>query len=182
MNNAEFQLRGVGDPRLAVHATSALPAWLWSTDGTRILWANPVGARLFGAANGAQPRRQNLRSGGCAPAPGGAARRPAAAERRDPAGAAARLRRAARHARHLRLRAARICRWQPWHPGRGRRTGRPRDAAGRAAAAPGRGHRYADRRVRARRHVRRRQRRRASAARLSQSLRGRPRRGARATR
>lgn len=53
MNNAEFQLRGVGDPRLAVHATSSLPAWLWSTDGTRILWANPVGARVFGAANGA---------------------------------------------------------------------------------------------------------------------------------
>jgi PAS domain S-box-containing protein len=53
MNNAEFQLRGVGDPRLAVHATSALPAWLWSVDGTRILWANPVGAKLFGAANGA---------------------------------------------------------------------------------------------------------------------------------
>jgi PAS domain S-box-containing protein len=53
MNHSEFQLRGVGDPRLAVHATSALPAWLWSTDGTRILWANQVGARLFGAANGA---------------------------------------------------------------------------------------------------------------------------------
>jgi PAS domain S-box-containing protein len=53
MNNAEFQLRGVGDPRLAVHATSAQPAWLWSTDGVRILWANPVGARLFGASNGA---------------------------------------------------------------------------------------------------------------------------------
>ncbi|MDO8396615.1 MAG: PAS domain S-box protein [Bradyrhizobium sp.] len=53
MNNAEFQLRGVGDPRLAVHATSALPVWLWSTDGTRIWWANAVGARLFGAANGA---------------------------------------------------------------------------------------------------------------------------------
>ena len=53
MNHLEFQLRGVGDPRLAVHASSALPAWLWSTDGTRILWANPVGARLFGAANGA---------------------------------------------------------------------------------------------------------------------------------
>jgi PAS domain S-box-containing protein len=52
MNNAEFQLRGVGDPRLAVHATSPFPAWLWSTDGTRILWANPVGAHLFGAANG----------------------------------------------------------------------------------------------------------------------------------
>jgi len=53
MNNAEFQLKGVGDPRLAVHATSPLPAWLWSVDGTRVLWANPVGARLFGAANGA---------------------------------------------------------------------------------------------------------------------------------
>ena len=53
MNSAEFQLRGVGDPRLAVHATSALPAWLWSVDGTRILWANPVGAKLFGAADGA---------------------------------------------------------------------------------------------------------------------------------
>ncbi len=53
MNHAEFQLRGVSDPRLAVHATSANPAWLWSIDGKRILWANPVGARLFNAAHGA---------------------------------------------------------------------------------------------------------------------------------
>jgi PAS domain S-box-containing protein len=53
MNNAEFQLRGVSDPRLAVHAASRLPALLWSTDGTRILWANQVGAKLFGAANAA---------------------------------------------------------------------------------------------------------------------------------
>ena len=63
MNNAEFQLRGVGDPRLAVHATSALPAWLWSTDGTRILWGNPVGARLFGAAKPfgpADPHRRQV--------------------------------------------------------------------------------------------------------------------------
>jgi len=52
MNHSEFQLRGFSDPRLAVHATSALPVWLWSTDGSRILWANPVGAGLFGAANG----------------------------------------------------------------------------------------------------------------------------------
>ncbi|MGY4433693.1 PAS domain S-box-containing protein [Bradyrhizobium sp. F1.13.1] len=51
MTSSDFQLRGVGDPRLAVHATSPLPAWLWSIDGTRVLWANPVGARLFGAAN-----------------------------------------------------------------------------------------------------------------------------------
>jgi PAS domain S-box-containing protein len=53
MNIAEFQLRGVCDPRLAVHATSFHPAWLWSIDGSRILWANPVGAGLLGAANGA---------------------------------------------------------------------------------------------------------------------------------
>jgi PAS domain S-box-containing protein len=53
MNDAEFQLRDGSDPRLAVHATSHLPAWLWSTDGTRILWANPVGAKLFGAADAA---------------------------------------------------------------------------------------------------------------------------------
>src|SRR4051812_13512868 len=53
MNNAEFQLQGLDDPRLAVHATSALPAWLWSSDGKRVLWANPVGARVFNAPNGA---------------------------------------------------------------------------------------------------------------------------------
>jgi PAS domain S-box-containing protein len=53
MNSAESQLRGVGDPRLAVHATGNQPVWLWSLDGTRVLWANPVGARLFGARNAA---------------------------------------------------------------------------------------------------------------------------------
>jgi PAS domain S-box-containing protein len=53
MNEREFELQGVGDPRLAAHATSACPAWLWSTDGGRILWANPVGVRLLGAANSA---------------------------------------------------------------------------------------------------------------------------------
>ena len=51
MNNAEFQLRGISDPRLAVHATSPLPAWLWSTDGAHVLWANPAGAIALGAAN-----------------------------------------------------------------------------------------------------------------------------------
>ena len=51
MTSSDFQLRGVGDPRLAVHATSQLASWLWSIDGTRVLWANPVGAKLFGAAH-----------------------------------------------------------------------------------------------------------------------------------
>ena len=60
MNNAEFQLQGVGDPRLAVHATSPLAAWLWSIDGKRVLWANPVGAGLFGAENGASLSRKTF--------------------------------------------------------------------------------------------------------------------------
>jgi signal transduction histidine kinase len=46
------------DPRLvaqlADHATSASPAWLWSTDGSRILWANAVGAAIFGLASASE--------------------------------------------------------------------------------------------------------------------------------
>ncbi|WP_342738107.1 PAS domain S-box protein [Bradyrhizobium sp. B117] len=53
MTSSDFQLRGVSDPRLAVHATSPLPSWLWSIDGARVLWANPVGAKFFGAAHAA---------------------------------------------------------------------------------------------------------------------------------
>lgn len=53
MTSSDFQLRGVGDPRLAVHATSPLPSWLWSIDGARVLWANPVGATFFGAPHAA---------------------------------------------------------------------------------------------------------------------------------
>ncbi len=41
------------DPRLAVYATSRWPATLWSSDGARILWANPAGATLFEAAGAA---------------------------------------------------------------------------------------------------------------------------------
>lgn len=84
MNFAEFQLQASGDPRLAAYATSPLPAWLWSSDGTRILWANPAGAGVFGAADGAsladrtfgpadQHRRQVARLAARAPS-GGAIR------------------------------------------------------------------------------------------------------------
>src|SRR5215468_5970969 len=54
MDSSDFQLRAAGDPRLAVHATSPYPAWLWSIDGTRVLWSNPAGARVFGAADAAE--------------------------------------------------------------------------------------------------------------------------------
>jgi PAS domain S-box-containing protein len=50
---ADFQLHGIRDPRLAVHATSSLPAWVWSLDGAHILWTNTVGARLFGERSAA---------------------------------------------------------------------------------------------------------------------------------
>jgi signal transduction histidine kinase len=43
------------DPRLMAeltdHATGVAPVWLWSADGSRIMWANAVGALIFGAAN-----------------------------------------------------------------------------------------------------------------------------------
>jgi signal transduction histidine kinase len=46
---SEFAL--LRHPRLAALATSAWPAWLWSIDASRMLWANAVGAALFGAAD-----------------------------------------------------------------------------------------------------------------------------------
>src|SRR5215207_6169187 len=38
------------DERIAPLAVSALPAWLWNMGASRILWANPTGAAIFGAA------------------------------------------------------------------------------------------------------------------------------------
>src|SRR5262249_27365773 len=35
------------DPRLAAHALSAQPVWVWSPDASRIIWANPTGAAIF---------------------------------------------------------------------------------------------------------------------------------------
>jgi signal transduction histidine kinase len=50
------------DPRLeaqvADHATSAAPAWLWSADGSQIVWANAVGAAIFGAEPAACAERR----------------------------------------------------------------------------------------------------------------------------
>jgi len=51
MSDAASHLAFLRDPRLAALATSATPAWLWSTDAGRILWTNPVGAAIFGAAS-----------------------------------------------------------------------------------------------------------------------------------
>src|SRR6476620_651440 len=50
MSDVASHLAFLRDPRLAALATSALPAWLWSTDATRIVWANPIGAAMLGAS------------------------------------------------------------------------------------------------------------------------------------
>jgi PAS domain S-box-containing protein len=81
MTHSEFQVDVLGDPRLAAYAASPLPAWLWTADGSRILWANPAGGRMFGAADDAalaaktfgpadQYRRQVARLAGRLPANG----------------------------------------------------------------------------------------------------------------
>ena len=49
MTDFASHLAALRDPRLAAHATSAAPAWLWNADATRILWANAVGAAIFDA-------------------------------------------------------------------------------------------------------------------------------------
>jgi PAS domain S-box-containing protein len=50
MESRDTQARDGSDPRLAAHAAGPLPAWLWSTDGARVLWANPAGTGFFGGA------------------------------------------------------------------------------------------------------------------------------------
>jgi PAS domain S-box-containing protein len=47
MSGTEFQFTCLSDPRLAAHALSPTPVWLWSTDATRVLWANPIAAAIF---------------------------------------------------------------------------------------------------------------------------------------
>jgi signal transduction histidine kinase/PAS domain-containing protein len=51
MTFVESELALLRDPRLAALASSAWPAWVWAADGSRMLWANAVGAALFGAAD-----------------------------------------------------------------------------------------------------------------------------------
>jgi hypothetical protein len=95
------------------YAASRLPAWLWTADGKRILWANPAGVRLFGAASAAalaektfgpadRHRRQVARLAGRLLA-GGTVR----LERLQGFGAAP------GGLRDLRLLAVRLSRWQP---------------------------------------------------------------------
>jgi signal transduction histidine kinase len=55
MSIVELAFVPSSDPRLAAqladHATSPSPVWLWSADGSHIVWTNAVGAAVFGAAD-----------------------------------------------------------------------------------------------------------------------------------
>jgi signal transduction histidine kinase len=51
MGASESVLPYLCEPQLSGHATSAHPVWLWSADGTQIIWANAGGAAIFGADN-----------------------------------------------------------------------------------------------------------------------------------
>jgi len=51
MPTVKAEFVALRNPRLAALATSATPAWLWSADASEMLWANAVGAAIFGAAN-----------------------------------------------------------------------------------------------------------------------------------
>ena len=64
MNGTEFQFACLNDPRLAAHALSPVPVWLWSADASRILWANPVAAEIFEAdvAGRGSPRSASMPS------------------------------------------------------------------------------------------------------------------------
>ncbi len=55
MPMVESDFAPLRDPRLSAQlaecATGPSPAWLWSADGSRMLWANAAGAAIFGAAD-----------------------------------------------------------------------------------------------------------------------------------
>lgn len=51
MTQSDPLLTYIRDARLANHALSAAPVWLWAADGTRVLWANAAGAAVLGAAS-----------------------------------------------------------------------------------------------------------------------------------
>jgi len=51
MSESQSLLVLLGDPRLAPHATSENPAWLWSADAARVLWGNAAAAAIFNAAS-----------------------------------------------------------------------------------------------------------------------------------
>src|SRR3954463_13601802 len=51
MSGSATPLHWLRGPRLRPLALAPMPAWLWSPDASRVLWANPTGAAILGAAS-----------------------------------------------------------------------------------------------------------------------------------
>src|SRR3954464_5279320 len=51
MSAADFIIALTRDSRFSPYAMSAVPAWLFAPDASRVLWANASGAALLGAAS-----------------------------------------------------------------------------------------------------------------------------------
>jgi PAS domain S-box-containing protein len=49
MSGSEYPMSWLGDARLAEHALSPSPVWLWRADGHSVLWCNPTAAAIFDA-------------------------------------------------------------------------------------------------------------------------------------
>ena len=60
MSTVGSELALLRHPRLAELATSVCPAWLWSADGSQILWANAVGDAIFGAETSSSCTRRHF--------------------------------------------------------------------------------------------------------------------------
>jgi PAS domain S-box-containing protein len=54
MSAADSIIALTRDPRFSPYATSAIPAWAWSSAAFRLIWANASGAAVFGAATPAE--------------------------------------------------------------------------------------------------------------------------------
>ena len=60
MNAADQILVLSRDPRFSPYAMSAIAAWLWAPDASRVLWTNATGAALLGAATPAALAEQSF--------------------------------------------------------------------------------------------------------------------------
>jgi PAS domain S-box-containing protein len=60
MDQPGSQLGWLNDARLAAHALSPNPVWLWRPEAVRLAWANPVGAAVFNAPSPAAVERINF--------------------------------------------------------------------------------------------------------------------------
>ncbi len=159
MSQINFSMQAMFDPRLAIYAVGGAPAWVWSADGARILWANAAGKAFFRGAGRRGAGQRRHRPGRSASPPSDVSGLPLTGFRRAAAGAPAWIWRTAWHSHDLRLFAPDTDRWLGRRPHRRLTTGRTDMAAQRTPDAVHHDARWCGRRVRRRWIIYRRQRR-----------------------